>query len=63
MDRARAAQLLLREFDSRYPNACSSANTALNALAGTARQVDCTDPAARQRAKEDWARAGLTAPR
>ena len=55
-DRQRATALLIREFDSRTVSACDLANKALGELTGTARAVNYFDPAARRRAKEEWAR-------
>jgi HEAT repeat protein len=56
-NKSRAIALLLREFDSRFLNACFGANEALNALAGRQLQVECADPSARRIAKEQWSRA------
>ena len=53
-DRLRAAQLLIREFDSRFLEACVGANFRLGQLTRRELKFDFEDPAARAEAKARW---------
>jgi hypothetical protein len=59
VDPKHAASLLVREFDGRLVTACELANGALNELAGSDRRVECTDPADRRRARDEWMQTDL----